>query len=285
MDGFLVINKPVGISSNKILTKFKYAIKDRKQKIGHLGTLDPLASGVLPIALGNATKAIPYIQNTKKIYETTINWGQQTSTDDTEGEVIKTSDLPKPNLEQIKKALEKYKGEILQTPPIFSACKINGKRAYALARQGEEVTIQPKKVTISNVMVLNDITLLVECSAGTYIRSLVRDLGIDLGCYAHCREITRLASGQFDLSMAIDMEDFENLDIINQKMISINDILIEFPKIALNDVMSQKIQNGINLYYNKAPFKDYAIVTNKNKAIAIVKYLEKSQTIIPVRVF
>ena len=201
LNGFLIINKPIGISSNRALSMLKRVIG--KQKVGHLGTLDPLADGVLPVAIGEATKAITYIANNDKTYQITIKWGEQTSTDDTEGEVINKSDK-RPALTELKTAIEKYKGEIKQTPPDFSACKINGQRAYDLARQGKEVVIKAKDAEIYDIQILNSdkesAQLEVTCGKGTYMRSLARDLGNDLKCYGHCTSIKRTKSGDFKIS-------------------------------------------------------------------------------------
>ncbi|MCV6598916.1 MAG: tRNA pseudouridine(55) synthase TruB [Alphaproteobacteria bacterium] len=268
INGFLVIYKPLGITSNQALGILKRAIG--KQKIGHLGTLDPLAEGVLPVALGEATKAIPYLTNNKKTYEIKIKWGEQTSTDDTEGEVIKTSDN-RPKLQELKEAINTYQGKIKQTPPNFSACKINGQRAYDLARQGKEVKIRAKDVEIFSIEILDhneeESSIRVFCSKGTYMRSLARDLGVDLNCYGHCTSIKRTQSGDFNLEQSIMPEDFTNA---NKKVISISEALKDLYTLELNNEEAKKIKNGLCIT-KLEKIQNIALAINNKTPIAFVK--------------
>src|SRR6185503_12369514 len=164
-------------------------------KAGHAGTLDPLASGMLPIALGEATKTVPYVQDGAKIYRFTVAWGQERSTDDLEGPVTKSSDL-RPAEAEVKALLPKYTGVIMQTPPQFSAIKIAGERAYDLARDGETVDIPAREIEVGRLDVIEhsgERTIFeVECGKGTYVRSLARDMGRDLGCFGHIAELRRV---------------------------------------------------------------------------------------------
>lgn len=281
INGFLVIYKPLGITSNHALGILKRAIG--KQKIGHLGTLDPLAEGVLPVALGEATKAIPYLTNNKKRYEIKIKWGEQTSTDDTEGEVTKTSDN-RPTLERLEEAIKTYQGKIKQTPPDFSACKINGQRAYDLARQGKEVKIRAKDVEILSIEILshneNESSLAIFCSKGTYMRSLARDLGTDLNCFGHCTAIKRTQSGDFNLEQSITPEDFSNA---HKKVISIKEALKDLQKIELNDDEAKKIKNGLCIN-RLEKVQDIALAINNDKPIAFIKEVA-TEKIRAVKVF
>ena len=193
VSGWLVFDKPKGMGSTDAVSKVKWLYG--AEKAGHAGTLDPLASGMLPIALGEATKTVPYVQDGAKVYRFTVAWGQERTTDDLEGEVTKTSDR-RPDEAEIRALMPKYTGVIMQVPPQFSAIKIAGERAYDLAREGETVEIPAREVEIGRfeLMAMPDAdTALfeIECGKGTYVRSLARDMGRDLGCYGHIAELRR----------------------------------------------------------------------------------------------
>ncbi|MER8372204.1 tRNA pseudouridine(55) synthase TruB [Mesorhizobium sp. M1338] len=193
ISGWLILDKPVGMGSTEAVSKIKWLFQ--AEKAGHAGTLDPLASGMLPIALGEATKTVPYVQDGAKIYRFTVAWGQERSTDDLEGPVTKESDL-RPSEAEVLALLPKYTGIIMQTPPQFSAIKIAGERAYDLARDGATVDIPPREVEIGRLDIVGhnaDHTVFeVECGKGTYVRSLARDMGRDLGCFGHISELRRV---------------------------------------------------------------------------------------------
>ncbi|MGB1076772.1 MAG: tRNA pseudouridine(55) synthase TruB, partial [Bdellovibrionales bacterium] len=194
INGWINLNKPLELGSTSAVNTVRRSLN--AQKAGHAGTLDPLATGVLPIALGEATKTIPYIQDTLKTYEFTIQWGAATNTDDLEGDVIAQSDIT-PSQDDIEALLPNYTGDIEQTPPQFSAIKINGERAYDIARDGEDVDIPSRPVYIESLEVLShdqssrQTTLRMVCGKGTYVRSLARDLGEYLGCFGHICVLTR----------------------------------------------------------------------------------------------
>ncbi|MFD2052735.1 tRNA pseudouridine(55) synthase TruB [Mesorhizobium calcicola] len=193
ISGWLVLDKPVGMGSTEAVSKIKWLFQ--AEKAGHAGTLDPLASGMLPIALGEATKTVPYVQDGAKIYRFTVAWGQERSTDDLEGPVTKSADL-RPSEAEVLALLPKYTGVIMQTPPQFSAIKISGERAYDLARDGATVDIPAREVEIGRLDIIEhdaDHTVFeVECGKGTYVRSLARDMGRDLGCFGHISELRRV---------------------------------------------------------------------------------------------
>ncbi|MBZ9725201.1 tRNA pseudouridine(55) synthase TruB [Mesorhizobium sp. B2-3-14] len=193
VSGWVVLDKPVGMGSTEAVSKIKWLFQ--AEKAGHAGTLDPLASGMLPIALGEATKTVPYVQDGAKIYRFTVAWGQERSTDDLEGPVTKEADQ-RPSEADVRVLLPKYTGVIMQTPPQFSAIKIAGERAYDLAREGETVDIPPREIEIGRLDIVEhkpDQTIFeVECGKGTYVRSLARDMGRDLGCFGHISELRRV---------------------------------------------------------------------------------------------
>ena len=193
VSGWLVFDKPHGMGSTEAVSKIKWLYG--AEKAGHAGTLDPLASGMLPIALGEATKTVPYVQDGAKVYRFTVAWGQERSTDDLEGEVTRTSEL-RPSQEAIRALLPNYTGVIMQTPPQFSAIKVGGERAYDLARDGETVEIPAREVEIGRFDLIETpdesrTVFEIECGKGTYVRSLARDLGRDLGCFGHIADLRR----------------------------------------------------------------------------------------------
>ncbi|VEJ44811.1 tRNA pseudouridine(55) synthase TruB [Bartonella vinsonii] len=199
VSGWVIFDKPKGMRSTEAVSQIKWLF--HAQKAGHAGTLDPLASGLLPVALGEATKTVPYVMQGTKTYRFQIAWGEERSTDDLEGEITKTS-LKRPTQEEILALLPQYTGVILQTPPQFSAIKISGNRAYDLAREGEIVDIPPRQVEIETFKLIEtlskDCSLFeITCGKGTYVRSLARDMGRDLGCYGYIADLRRIAVAPF----------------------------------------------------------------------------------------
>jgi len=211
VSGWVILDKPVGLGSTEAVSKIKWLFQ--AEKAGHAGTLDPLASGMLPIALGEATKTVPYVQDGAKVYRFTVAWGEERSTDDLEGPVTKTSDK-RPTEDEIRALLPKYTGIILQTPPQFSAIKIGGERAYDLARDGEVVEIPPREVEIGLLELVETTpeghsVFETECSKGTYVRSLARDMGRDLGCYGHVATLRREAVDPFTAEDLVTLAELE----------------------------------------------------------------------------
>ena len=209
--GWLVLDKPVGMTSTQAVGAVRRIYDARKA--GHAGTLDPLATGVLPIALGEATKTVPYAVDGTKHYRFTVRWGAATDTDDAEGEIVATSEA-RPNREAIEALLPSFTGEILQTPPAFSAIKIGGARAYDLAREGETVELQPRPVRIETLALLDmpapDTAMLeARCGKGTYVRALARDMGRTLGCLGHLVALRRTLVAPFHEAQAVTLEILE----------------------------------------------------------------------------
>ncbi|MCB1500165.1 MAG: tRNA pseudouridine(55) synthase TruB [Bauldia sp.] len=206
--GWLCIDKAVGQTSTACVASVKRLFD--AQKVGHAGTLDPLASGALPIALGDATKTVPFVQDGAKLYRFTIHWGADTDSDDADGSVTATSDL-RPARAEIEAALPAFTGEIMQRPPAFSAIKIGGERAYDLAREGETVELAERPVTIHRLAVVDipdpdHVVLEAECGKGTYVRSLARDLAHRLGTCGHVSQLRRMSVGPFDASTLIPLD-------------------------------------------------------------------------------
>jgi tRNA pseudouridine55 synthase len=198
ISGWVIVDKPAGPTSTAVVNKVRWAFDAKKA--GHAGTLDPAATGVLAVALGEATKTVPYITDALKAYSFTVRFGQATNTDDAEGEVIATSDA-RPTDEEIRAALPRFAGEILQVPPQFSAVKIDGERAYARAREGEAVEIAARPLFVESIRLLDrpdpdHAVLEMVCGKGGYVRSLARDLGEALGCLGHVTQLRRIWSGR-----------------------------------------------------------------------------------------
>ena len=212
MNGFLNLYKPKGVSSAYVLNAVKRAIKG--ETVGHMGTLDPLASGVLPVAIGKSTRLFDYLLDKKKEYVATIAFGYSTDTYDLEGKIVERRDVL-PNEETVKEACMKLVGEIMQIPPMVSAVKINGKKLYQLAREGKTVERQPRKITIYDMEItdtaLPKVQLRVTCSGGTYIRTLINDIGEKLGVGAYMSALERQAVGSFDLAHALPLEKIKEM--------------------------------------------------------------------------
>jgi tRNA pseudouridine55 synthase len=238
--GFLLINKPEGPTSFNIVAKIRriFGIK----KVGHCGTLDPLADGLLVVALGNATRLIQYLSD-DKIYEFEVIFGKKSETGDREGKIIGENEKI-PTKDELFSAIPKFIGEISQTPPAFSAIKIDGKRAYELARAGEKVEMQSRKIKIYSLELLNydfeqkSATFRAHCSNGTYIRSLAQDIAETCGTLGYCLSIKRTAVGNLKLENAVSAEDANEKDIIPF------DKAISFPKMKLDESEYKRVKNG-----------------------------------------
>jgi tRNA pseudouridine55 synthase len=275
ISGWLILNKPYNMSSTEAVGKLRWLFQAKK--VGHAGTLDPLATGILPIAFGEATKTIPLVQDGTKIYRFTLKWGEATSTDDIEGEIIARSDH-RPTQEQVIAALPQFTGLITQVPPAFSAIKIKGARAYDLARAGEEVTVPPRQVQIDRFDLLSHGTDIsefeVECAKGTYIRALARDLAKALGTKGHVSVLHRAAVGSFDDSCAVKLGDLEELDVAARDalLLPVAEALHDLPEIRLDDRQAATIRlgNPVLLTGANAPIAiDQAWASLKGEAVAL----------------
>jgi tRNA pseudouridine55 synthase len=207
--GWLVLDKPAGMTSTQAVGAVRHIF--RAQKAGHAGTLDPLATGILPIALGEATKTVPYAVDGRKEYRFTVRWGVETDTDDAEGRTVATSDA-RPTGATIEALLPRFTGAILQTPPAFSAVKVAGERAYDLARAGEAVELEARPVEIDSLALVecpdaDTAVFAAECGKGTYVRALARDIGRALGCHGHVAALRRTRVGAFGEADAVTMDD------------------------------------------------------------------------------
>ncbi len=247
--GWIVIDKPQGMTSARVVARVR-AITDAA-KAGHAGTLDPLATGVLPIALGEATKTVAWVMDGSKAYRFMVRWGEARDTDDTEGIVTETSEV-RPSEAEIRAALPQFVGAVQQTPPVYSAIKVEGRRSYALARADETVPLDARTVRIESVELVESpdpdhAVLEVRCGKGVYIRSLARDLARALGTFGHVCQIRRLAAGPFDEASAISLD---HLDALRHSapssdyLLPVETALDDIPALALTETQAEHLRHG-----------------------------------------
>ncbi|MCK8781945.1 tRNA pseudouridine(55) synthase TruB [Rhizobium sp. NTR19] len=283
VSGWLILDKPLDFGSTEAVSKIKWLFN--AQKAGHAGTLDPLASGMLPIALGDATKTVPYVMDGRKIYEFAVTWGEERSTDDLEGEVTASSEK-RPTEDDIRALLPNYTGTINQIPPQFSAIKIAGERAYDLARDGETVEIPSREVEIFRLTLLgvdaDKAHFEVECGKGTYVRALARDFGRDLGCYGHISELRRTFVAPFaeekmvplaDLVALEEIEDRdERLAALDEFLIDTAEALSSLPHLPVTEDQAHRIRMGNPVIVrgrDALVAESEAYATSRGKLIAI----------------
>lgn len=256
INGWLIIDKPRGLTSTQVIGRVRRLTDARK--IGHGGTLDPLATGILPIALGEATKTLPHVVDASKAYDFVVRWGAATDTDDAEGEVVETSDV-RPTREEIIAALPGFVGEIEQVPPAFSAIKVDGARAYDLARQGEEVALKPRTVTVHDLQLLDEAHVAghdvgpdeaafrLDCGKGTYVRAIARDLARVLGTCGHVVALRRTRVGPFDEGRAISLDSLN--DLVHsappeKAVLPVETALDDIPALAVTGGEAQRLRQG-----------------------------------------
>ena len=295
ISGWVVLDKPVGMGSTEAVSKVKWLFQ--AEKAGHAGTLDPLASGMLPIALGEATKTVPYVMDGAKIYRFTVAWGEERSTDDLEGPVTRTS-AARPTEAEISALLPKYTGVIMQTPPQFSAVKIGGERAYDMAREGGTVEIPAREIEIGRFDLIEmteegHSIFEIECGKGTYVRSLARDMGRDLGCFGHIAGLRRTEVDPFTADELVTVEELEvarfgqaaegdedaPTPASNESFEAIDALLVDtaaaldcLPQIAITDEAAHRIRlgNPVIIRGRDAPVEaEEACATARGRLVAI----------------
>ena len=253
VSGWVNLDKAYDLGSTNAVSRVRWLYD--AQKAGHAGTLDPLATGVLPIALGEATKTVPFLMDADKTYRFTIAWGRTTATLDREGEVIAESGV-RPSVAEVEAALPQFVGEIDQVPPIYSAIKIDGERAYDLARAGEVVELESRKVMVHAARIAevqsepgdaNHVTLEIECGKGTYVRAIVRDLALALGACGHVSDLRRTRVGQFTEENAVTLEFLENLEYEarhSEALLPVSTALDDIPALAVTDEDAFRLKQG-----------------------------------------
>ena len=276
--GCINIYKPKGMTSHDVVSVLRRLVGIKQ--IGHTGTLDPFAEGVLPVCIGKATRLIEYMAD-DKAYLGTVQFGENTTTYDTEGEIVRTSDK-KVLLEEIESALENFKGEIEQIPPIYSAIKVRGKKLYEYARKGEEVEIKPRKVTINELRIENfnpqnrTLELYIDCSKGTYIRSIANDLGEVLGAGGYLAKLVRIKAGNFTAANSVKLEDLKTKEDVEKNLISPLEYL-DYPKYELNENEREKVSHGISIKVN---LPDSLVVLTYNDELAAICKIENTKAIL-----
>jgi tRNA pseudouridine55 synthase len=248
INGWLVLDKPYGISSNEALGKIKRIFSP--EKVGHAGTLDPRASGLLPVAFGEATKTVPFVMDGRKVYRFEVTWGVETNTDDTEGEAVATSDV-RPSADEISAVLGEFVGTIMQVPPKFSAIKVAGERAYDLARDGEEVELEARPIDVHRLDLVerpdeNRAVFEAECGKGTYVRAIARDLGRRLGSRGHVTELRRLLVGPFGEEDLIGLDEIQEAAEALEEGAGIEALVEEFV-LPVREAMDNLIEVPVSL--------------------------------------
>lgn len=245
VSGWLVLDKPAGLTSTQAVGRVRHLF--RAKRAGHAGTLDPLATGILPIALGEATKTVPFVQDGTKTYRFDIVWGAQTDTGDAEGEIVATSDK-RPTEAELHGIADRFRGEIEQIPPAFSAVKVGGERAYDLARAGKSVALAPRTVRIDRLDILaaspERATVEIDCSKGTYVRALARDMAEALGTKGHIGALRRLRVGRFGLDDAVSLDDLEAAEDPDALLLRVAAGVAELPEITLDSRQETAVRQG-----------------------------------------
>ncbi|MCT4372963.1 tRNA pseudouridine(55) synthase TruB [Yangia mangrovi] len=290
ISGWLIVDKPAGMTSTSVVNKVRWALAAKKA--GHAGTLDPEATGVLAVALGEATKTVPYITDAMKAYRFIVRLGQATNTDDAEGEILRES-AERPSDEEIKEALHQFVGDIQQVPPQFSAVKVDGERAYKRARDGEEMELSARPLFVESLIMLeridaDHVELEMVCGKGGYVRSIARDLGEALGCFGHVLRLRRVWSGPFEASDGITVEQIDTLaktPELDEKLLPLQVGLADLPELRCTPEGAARLRNGNPgmVIPGEAEYGDEAWASFQGKPIAVGIF--KAGELHPSRVF
>jgi tRNA pseudouridine55 synthase len=290
ISGWLVVDKPAGLTSTAVVNKVRWALEAKKA--GHAGTLDPEATGVLAVALGEATKTVPYITDALKAYEFTVRLGIATNTDDAEGEEIGTSDL-RPDDAAIKEALNSFIGDIQQVPPQFSAVKIDGQRAYKRAREGEEMEIAARPLYVDSLLLVDrpdpdHVVLEMVCGKGGYVRSIARDLGQKLNCLGHVQSLRRLWSGPFEATEGLTLERIEEMartPDLAEHLLPLEAGLADLPEVTATAEGATRLRNGNPgmVIAKDVEYGDECWASFEGQAVAVGRF--KAGELHPSRVF
>jgi len=292
INGWLIIDKPRDMGSTQVVNLTRRLFNAKKN--GHAGTLDPFATGVLPIAFGEATKVLPYVTDGEKEYEFVLQFGASTNTDDSEGEIVETTNKI-PTEDEIKQVIPLFVGKIKQTPPMYSAIKINGQRAYKLARDGQQVDMPEREIEIFDLQLLEinanrQAKFRVRCSKGTYVRTLGRDIALKLGSKGYLQELRRTKCGKFSINDAILLEKIKNIvhsDDLSENLLPLETSLRDIADLAVSEADAAKLKQGQGLSPKAYDVKQYIgqemAAFSQGKLVALVRIDERR--ISPVRVF
>lgn len=287
LDGWLIIDKPPGLTSAHVVAKVKRLTQ--AAKIGHAGTLDPLATGILPLALGEATKTVSYAMDGAKTYRFTIRWGEGRDSDDAEGAVTATADI-RPDRMAIEAALPGFRGDIMQVPPVYSALKIDGERAYDLARRGEAPVLEARPIRIDRFELIemtdaDQAVFEVDCGKGSYIRALARDLGRTLGCYGHIVALRRTRVGPFREEQAFSLEKLAELwenPPSSDTLLPVETALDDIPALAVTGPQADRLRSGQEI---RVVNRDNGIYRVMNAGTLVALAEIEDGLVRPVRVF
>lgn len=292
--GWVILDKPSGMTSTHAVARIKRAFAAKKA--GHAGTLDPLATGILPIALGEATKTVPFAMDGRKIYRFEVTWGARTNTDDSEGDVVAQSER-RPERAEIEALLPRFTGTIVQVPPQFSAIKIQGERAYDLARDGETVEIAPREIDVHSLDLIDHngdrTTFETECGKGAYIRALARDMGEVLGCHGHITVLRRVRVGTFGEEHLISLDEIDRLrqgapveETLDERLLSVETALDDIPALAVSGADAARLRRGqaVLLRGRDAPTLTGTVYVTTAGALVALADVERGE-IHPRRVF
>ncbi|GHE05165.1 tRNA pseudouridine synthase B [Defluviimonas sp. 20V17] len=290
ISGWLVVDKPAGVTSTAVVNKVRWAFDARKA--GHAGTLDPAATGVLAVALGEATKTVPYITDALKCYRFQVRFGAATTTDDAEGEVIEAADS-RPSDDEIRAALAAFRGEIEQVPPQFSAVKVDGARAYDLARDGEEMELAARALWVESLELIarpdaDHAELEMVCGKGGYVRAIARDLGRALGCLGHVAWLRRTWSGPFDADDGLGLDEIDakaRSEALDARLLPLETGLADLPELKATPEGAARLRNGNPgmVFASDLEYGDEAWASFKGRAIAVGSY--RAGELHPSRVF
>lgn len=290
ISGWLIVDKPAGLTSTAVVNKVRWAFQAKKA--GHAGTLDPDATGVLAVALGEATKTVPYITDALKAYTFTVRLGQSTNTDDAEGEVLNISET-RPDDDEIKATLGQFIGDIMQVPPKFSAVKVDGQRAYKLARDGEDVELAARPLWVEELVMTDrpdadHVTLEMTCGKGGYVRSIARDLGVALSCFGHVRELRRIWSGPFDAADGLTLTQIDEMaqkPELDTYLRPLEEGLQDLPQVPATPEGAVRMRNGNPgmVLASNVEYGDECWASLNGKAVAVGIY--KAGELHPSRVF
>ena len=271
MNGIVIVDKPQGWTSQDVTARLRRVFNTRR--IGHGGTLDPMATGVLPVFVGRATRGVEFFEHAEKIYETTLRPGILTDTEDITGTVLETADAQVTE-EALLSVLPQFRGEILQVPPMYSALKVDGKKLYELARKGQEIARAPRPITIHELTFLGfadgDIRLRVRCSKGTYIRTLCKDIGLALGCGGCMASLRRIAAGEYTECDAVPLETLLETDTPERYLRPVDTMFARYPAVKLTENQEKRCRNG-NAFSVKYPDGTYRAYSQKGEFLMLAR--------------
>ena len=275
MNGIIIIDKPQEWTSNDVVSRLRRVFNTRR--IGHGGTLDPMATGVLPVFVGRATRGVEFFEHAEKVYETTIRFGLTTDTEDITGKTLTETEVSLTR-EELLAVLPRFRGDILQIPPMYSAIKVNGQKLYDLARKGREVERQPRPITIHELQLMefagNEARLRVRCSKGTYIRTLCKDIGEALGCGGCMAALRRVQAGEYTLEGSVPLRQLldisERGEDVEHLLRPVDTMFASHPQLRLNEKQTRLVKNG-NAFAEKCPDGTYRVYASDGEFLALCR--------------